>query len=111
MSWCDPIGYVCGCEIFCPDCAPDRESPVFDGSETDRFSHCPECETLIPESLTRYGLSYVLGWLDDARNGIGGRLDILDSWAEAISSYGMGRAENLRLERYLRWRQRTGSVA
>ena len=107
MPWYEPIGYVCDATIFCPVCAPDTESPIFEGSEADCFSHCDKCEDLIPESLTQDGIEYTLEALDDARNGRGGRVEILDEWAAQLRDYSLDRGPAARLSRYLSWRRRT----
>lgn len=106
MSWHEPIGYVADATIFCPVCAPKTGYPIFEGSETDCPSHCYACEAYIDESLTADGVRYVLDALDDARNGRGGRVEILDEWASALRWYGLGRAESVRLNRYTGWRER-----
>jgi hypothetical protein len=106
MAWHDPIGYVVDASIFCPACARRTDSPIFEGSETDRPSHCEECEELIPESLTGDGVRYVLDALDDVRNGRGGRLEIVAAWAELLRWYGLDRRERVRLERFTRWMDR-----
>lgn len=112
MGWQDPIGYAFNGAIYCPDCAPDGADPIFEGSETDCPSHCDACEEYVPEALTPDGVRYVLEALSDARNGRGGRVEILDVWADALSSaYALGRGERANLSRYYGWRRRTGGGA
>ena len=107
MAWYEPIAYVQDAALRCPQCATETSAPVFEGSETDCPNHCECCEEYLPEALTADGVAYVLERLSDARNGRGGRVEVLDQWADAIQSYGLGRAERVELYRYLGWRGRS----
>lgn len=77
MNACDVVGYTYNADTYCPNCMadiaaaegfdPDGEeaveyecNPIFGDSETDCPSHCAVCGEYIPESLTAYGVRYVL---------------------------------------------------
>lgn len=112
------IGYYrgeAGSDPICADCAGDwravnDEHPdwdvILDGSETDSFSHCDECESVIPESLTSDGVAYVLDALDEWRDEVcRGRIreaGIIEQWAERLRWYGLPRVERLRVARFER---------
>jgi hypothetical protein len=90
MNAADVIGYIVSGTYYCPDCTPstgDDASPIFADSETDSFSHCAECEDLIPEALTEEGREEALEALRAYLVSRSGRAVIVRQWAEELKDY------------------------
>jgi uncharacterized Zn finger protein len=93
MNAADVIGYVVKGDYFCPTCTPATEGDdviaIFGDSETDSFSHCSECEDLIPESLTSEGIERVIESFRDFLVSRRGRAEILSMWIEQVKVYSL----------------------
>lgn len=75
-AW-EVLGYTADGAIYCPDCAPSEDDPIFAISEGgDSPDHCNCCDALIPVSLTSDGMEYVKERLESEQ----GRPAVLELW-------------------------------
>lgn len=92
MNATDIIGWIFEGTYLCTDHAPETEEekeaaqPIFADSETDSFSHCSECEALIPEKLTTEGFAEVMESFRLFLVRREGRAKIKEMWAEHVKN-------------------------
>jgi hypothetical protein len=90
MNATDVIGWIVDNTYYCTSCSPTNDTnehatPIFGDSETDSFSHCADCEELIPETLTSDGWKDVEERFERYLWQRAGRPEILKQWAEHVS--------------------------
>jgi hypothetical protein len=97
MNATDVIGWIVDGTYYCPSCSPTNDTnehatPIFGDSETDSFSHCADCEELIPENLTDHGWKDLVEAAVDYLVKRRGRAEIQWQWFEHVKTWATGDA-------------------
>jgi len=92
MNAADAVGWIVEGTYYCDACTPSKEAdndahPIFGDSEADGFSHCAECDELIPEALTSDGVARTLEALNAYLVRRSGRSEIVRMWAKMLRAY------------------------
>jgi hypothetical protein len=103
MNAADVIGWIVEDTYYCTSCTPTNDEnehahPIFGDSETDSFSHCSECDELIPENLTDHGWKDLLETAEHFLVAREGNVDVQRQWHEHVKGWTTGDSDDKVIE-------------